>query len=84
MKNNTINHELDNPKAEDYIFRFKLKTNTPNQNPENVLLEFYQEQLADLLQIIFLSRDGEKLLPNEFGFLNEPDKKFPLFKGQGK
>lgn len=63
---------------EDYVFRFKIETGKKIPDPDTLLIEFYHEQIIDLLKIVFFSRDGKKLIPNEFGFLNEPGKKFPL------
>ncbi len=67
-------------KEEDYVFRFPIELKECSLNPDTVLIEFYKEQLQDLFKIIFLSKDGVKIIPNEFGFLNEPEKKYPLWK----
>lgn len=69
--------DLDS-QEEDYVFRFSLQTRSPHPSPDRVLETFYREQLQDLLRIVFFSRDGRTLLPNEFGFLNQPDVRFPI------
>jgi hypothetical protein len=58
---------------EEYVFRFKLRPKDQPLPPDQVLEAFYRDQLQDLLKIVFLCRDGEKLLPDQFGFLNKPD-----------
>ena len=58
---------------EEYVFRFKLRPKEQPLPPDQMLEAFYRDQLQDLLKIVFLCRDGEKLLPDQFGFLNKPD-----------
>lgn len=79
VKNNVINHPGETAEyQDDYVFRFKIEPKEQIPNPDNLLAEFYKEQIIDLLKIVFFSRDGKKLIPNEYGFLNEPDKKYPI------
>ncbi|MCR6546038.1 hypothetical protein [Dehalobacterium formicoaceticum] len=73
-----MNHQGKPECQDDYVFRFKIEPKNQDSNPDTLLGEFYSEQIKDLLKIVFFSRDGEKLIPNEFGFLNEPDKKYPI------
>ena len=63
---------------EDYVFRFKIKPRENPSDPDTVLVDFFREQLRDLFKIVFFSKDGEKIVPNEFGFLNDQDKKYQL------
>lgn len=70
---------LSPPPDEEYVFRFKLRPKEQLLPPDQVLEAFYMEQLQDLLKIVFFSRDGEKLLPDRFGFLNKPDVTYPIY-----
>ncbi|MDY0094800.1 MAG: hypothetical protein RBT80_19065 [Candidatus Vecturithrix sp.] len=78
--NYTISQPLEETEQqEDYIFHFPIKLKECSLNPDTVLLEFYKEQIQDLLKIVFFSKDGEKVMLTEFGFLNEPEIKYPLW-----
>jgi len=78
VKNDIMNRQSTAECQDDYVFSFKIETKKLDLNPDTLLVEFYKDQIKDLLKIIFFSRDGKKLIPNEFGFLNEPDKKYPI------
>lgn len=63
---------------EDYIFRFKIEPREKPSDPDTVLVDFFRDELRDLLKVVFFCRNGEKIIPTEFGFLNDQDKKFTL------
>ncbi len=71
--------EAQEDDAEDYIFRFNIKPGERSLEPDSVLKDFYRDQIRDLFKIVFFNKDGEKIIPTEFGFLNEQDKKYPLW-----
>lgn len=62
----------------DYVFRFKLEPREKPSDPDAVLVDFFRDQLRDLFKVVFFSKNGEKIIPTEFGFLNDQDKKYPL------
>ncbi len=83
MSNNdckrTINQPLEKIEhEEDYIFRFPLEVQTQPLDTDTMLVNFYKDQIQDLLKIIFFNKNGEKIIPTEFGFLNDPEKTYPI------
>jgi hypothetical protein len=68
---------------EDYVFRFKLDPPEAPSDPDLVLVNFFRSQLRDLFKIVFFSKKGEKIIPDEFGFLNDQDIKYPLHEQSG-
>lgn len=67
-----------NENTDDYVYRFTLNTNKDLKQSEEALETFFNDQLLDLLNIVFLSKDGVKIIPNEFGFLNNQEKMYSL------
>jgi hypothetical protein len=67
---------------EEYVFRFPLDTRMAGGDPDRMLRDFFRDQIRDLLKIVFLSNNGQKLLPTEFGFLDKPKETFSLWEGK--
>lgn len=66
----------------DFVFRFPLDPGHGASDPDTTLRFFFRDQILDLLKVVSLSKDGNRILPNEFSFLNAPDKTYPLFEDE--
>lgn len=75
-KKEAVNEIME--EKEDYVFSFKLKTSEEPVDPDSALVDFFRSQLQDIFNVVFFSKNGEKIIPNEFGFLNNQDKKYTL------
>jgi hypothetical protein len=64
--------------VEDYVFRFTVEPRVQPSDPDTVLEGFFRDQLQDLFKVVFFCKDGEKVIPTEFGFLNDQDKRYLL------
>jgi hypothetical protein len=66
---------------QDFVFRFPLASPAdPAPHPDTMLEEFFRAQIVDLLRVVALvDREGRKVLPAAFCFLNEPQTMHALF-----
>ncbi|MBW1997831.1 MAG: hypothetical protein JRJ29_07685 [Deltaproteobacteria bacterium] len=78
-KNNSKTARGKTDPEDDYIFRFPIKRRNPSSDPDQVLVEFFKDQMRDLLKVIFLSQDGKRLMPTHFGFLHKPGEEYSLW-----
>jgi hypothetical protein len=60
----------------DYIFRFSLDAGV--EPPPASQVEFYQQQLRDLLMIVRLYENGRPVLVDSFAFANDLQQQFPI------
>jgi len=72
-------NDIEQHKNNEFVFRFPLNSKICCSNPNDTLRVFFRDQIRDLLKIVSFSKDGKKLLPNEFKFLNDPNKAYPIF-----
>jgi len=63
---------------EEYVFRFGIHFPQEENNPEP-LVDFVRCQLADLLKVIVLTHNGERVKVNGFLFLNDTEKEHKIW-----
>lgn len=63
----------------DYIWRFKLELAKDNDSSEKGLTEFFRSQLNELLKVIILTEDGNRIRPNGFKFINDLQKEHKIW-----
>lgn len=70
--------------SDEYVFRFKIEPweRQKPSDPDSVLADFYKGQIKDLMKMVFFSRNGEKIIPTEYGFLNDQEKLYPIWKDE--
>ncbi|MBU7047247.1 MAG: hypothetical protein HXS54_12510 [Theionarchaea archaeon] len=64
----------------DYIFHFEISPSHNEDMPDEPLTEFVRCQLRDLLQIIVLTHNGERVKVNGFQFLNDTEREHKIWK----
>jgi len=65
---------------EDYIFRFPLEPQRPEETGcDDPLVELIRGQLADLLDAVVLTHHGQRVRVDGFRLLQDPDTQYEIF-----
>ena len=67
---------------EDYIWRFSLHDDIKAPVYKDPLIEIIRVFLEDFLSFGFLVKDGKQVDVDSFGFNEDPDKLYKIFKNQ--
>ena len=65
--------------GDDFVFQFPLDTPV-EPILEDPFTEMIRQQLAALLDVIVLTRNGEEVAVDGFRFINQPDGDFKVFR----
>ncbi len=77
----TKNGVKPEPKNEDFVFRFSLLEESPENEIkyEDPLVEIVRGLIADLLDVAFLTYHGQRVRVDGFRLLQDPETQYEIF-----